>query len=386
MRHSYIIYPDTISKIESAPFFHKIQKYKEKHFWYPVPSGYQSTQDIGDLLDNLHTKFPKESHDIVMKVSEILESESLENSKWRVCKGNPLQLPLFQTSELPENEETNTYTGEYDISCATSDIILATWYWIWELLSKREIKEYKSYGFDTLLDFIMSIEAYLQSKENQHVLKNDEYSFTREWVKTVITWDVHWDFRLFQTDEGANLTYSPFGNKIGLKPQEINVIGWYHSVEVVFLSVILKYISQIGSDKEIESTLRDVFEYSNQIGNRFGNFWEFWWDNFWDRTGLHLTFLRNIEEIDSQKRSFIWIPNQLWDLYRAYVNKENELLFVWFDNSIMARFSKDDVGNLLRWIIYQCAHGHGRTSKKRIMDIIQYRFSKEFIKKMSELQ
>lgn len=151
---SYIIYPQAKKKIQKS-WLSKILK-NEQHISFGG-YGYISPEDFWYHLSELAQKVP-EIHTISHKVLEIIENG--ENHPWKIGKWVDLQWKLFDGAQ-----NFWSYSEIVEFSCEIKDLLLVTWWNIAEILSAEQIQNYKNYGFESIVDFIMTCEAYVQ--ENQ---------------------------------------------------------------------------------------------------------------------------------------------------------------------------------------------------------------------------
>ena len=78
-------------------------------------------------------------------------------------------------------------------------------------------------------------------------------------------------------------------------------------------------------------------------------------------------------------------------IYRAYTNKNSELLFA-IENpekpsntkNIACKFIPSDADHLIKGLFYQSAKGLGRTSANTLIKILEYKFSEQFLRDLEE--
>lgn len=359
---SYTIYPEAREKIEKSGIDKIVEENRNifsSSYWFLSP------EDIYYQLSKLTQQVP-EIYKIASKVLEILEKP--EKYFWKVWKWIDLQTKLFDWIKNFWN-----YSNLTEISFKTHEILLMTWSNVIEILSTKQIENFKNYWFESLIEFIMTLEAYIN--ESNYNIGEKWYDFIRNWIKTTISWCIHWDFRLYQSDENPYPTISPYWNLVDFRPRKLNCVSGYHSVEVMFLSSILKYAQQIWYN----INLKEILDYSNSLDNRLWNFWEFWWTDFYDKLSISSAFLRDIIKYwDINSYHFIpTAPPSDFNYYFAI--KEKNLVICLEDWTIKAEFFPEDIPDLIKWIIYQCSIWAWRTSKKRVLDSLNYRFSKDFL-------
>lgn len=352
---SYIIYPQVKEKIQKS-WLSKVLK-NAQHL-SAGGYGYISPEDFWYHLSELAQKVP-EIHTISHKIYEIIENP--EKHPWKIGTWIDLQWKLFDGAK-----NFWSYSEGVELSCETKDLLLITWWNIREILSTEEIQNYKNYGFESMIDFIMTCESYVQ--ENKFQWYKEWYHWTRNGIKTTIDGSIHWDFRLYQSDENRYPSISPYGNWVDFRPRKSNFVAGYHSMEVMFLSTILQYATQVW----YEISLGDFLEFSEQYGNVSGNFWEMWWENTHDMVTFECATMNPIAAMWEKKFPH-FIPTWPGVNFDYFIAIEKDNLLIWRDgNDICAHFSPEDIPDIIKAIIVQCAKWLWRTSKKRVLDILRY--------------
>lgn len=359
---SYINYSWIEEKIKNTGLIKKIEKYKYEltSFWYI------SEDDIWCYIPNLIQIATQESLKIARKIQDILEYKDAYH--WKIGKWENLQAWLFPNIPVYGN-----YKNDLQIETTMLELMFATGANITEVLWQEWVKNYKSYGFDTLLDFLLASEIAIHQMQHNRYFKK-MYSFQRNGFQTQIGASEHGDLRIFQSDINEYNVLSPFGYISQSRPTLEKIVSGYHSVEVVFLSSILQYARQTWYDME----LQEFIDFSKNFGNQAGNFWEMWGDNFHDKLNLELACMHPIFQLDSQK-PLHYISTAPGNNYEYFIALKWEKLVIGIDeNNIKAEFTPEDISDLIKSLIVQCAEWMWRTSKKRVMDILFYYFSKEF--------
>ncbi|MCK9272537.1 hypothetical protein M0P65_03250 [Candidatus Gracilibacteria bacterium] len=366
---NYLLYPEAIEKIEKSAVAPKIKKYEKPSIGYVHPS------EIGEFFEGLNKLRTLESLNIISRIETILEDK--ESYKWRIGKGTNLQLPLFEGVKT-----YGTYEKEIKNDCSMEDIMLMTGNSVFEILTQNQIKNYKKYGFDSLIEFLMTVEAYVENKRYIDYKDEKAYKWERNGIRTSISGCIHGDFRLYQGDIKPYQTLSPFGNLVDFRPESYNTVACSYNVEVLFLGVILKYAEQVKH----KLNLKEILEFSESFGSSLGNFGEFGGGDFHDKSSLNFAFLYKIQNPTS-KAIFghnIWAAHNEKSFY-DFVIENNDLVIRYDNKNIGISFSKKDIDDLIKAIIVQCANGLGRTSKERIINVLKYRFSEEFKADLIEL-
>lgn len=366
---SYLLYPEAIEKIENSAVAGKIKEHEKDPIWHV------SEDDIGCFLEWLNELKILESSSIISRIETILEDRELY--KWRIWKWDNLQLPLFK--------EVNIYWAyekEINRDCRMEDIMLMTWDCVFKILTFNEIRNYKNYWFNSLIEFLMTVEAYVEKQyyENWNSDKK-AYRWERNGTKTMISWCIHWDFRLYQQDVKPYQTLSPYWNMVNFRPESHNIVAWSHSIEVHFLSIILKYADQIKHKLNLE----EILDFSETLWSSCGSFWEFWWHNWHDKSSLKFAFFNDIQDVNSKRVISEFIIGLWENTYYNFVLENTNLVIKLNTGGIIATFTPEDIDDLIKWTIVQSARWLWRTSKERIIDTIEYRFSEEFKKDLIEL-
>ena len=361
---NYCIYPEVIEKIEFSTLNERLQKWSKELYLIP----FFTDDEIKDYLTWFNEIWTWESISIANRIINILERPELHTRK--IGKWRDLQLSLIEWLErysIYEEEERKEFNQ--------NDIMLMTWANIFEILTLDEIKNYKKYWFETLIDFIMHIEAYLKSKSDTYSNNSIAYKWKRNWKKTIISACEHWDFRLFQFDETQYPVKSPYWNFVKFRPEIYNILSSTHSVEIVFFSIILRYADQIW----YQLNIKEIEELTKTTWDCLGNFWEFWWDNSFDKNNLKLAFLHEIPKENSWKNWLLFTMSYWNEWYYSFLLEDDNNLIIKLNNEkIVARFSPEDIDDLIKWVIIQCSNWLWRTSKSRVLNILKYKVSKEF--------
>lgn len=144
----------------------------------------------------------------------------------------------------------------------------------------------KNHGFYNPIDFVGSLGVLLKNRKDETGsmrFENPEQTYFSERadgskIRTIITGDIHGDFRIIQTDITAYETISPFGNESSFRPvtQEDNsYLSPYHSTEPAFFSAILKYAEQVGKQEELGKDMDKLLTKFSKQNQRIGNFSDF---------------------------------------------------------------------------------------------------------------
>lgn len=365
---SYINYAWVHKKLEESGLLRKIEAYKYEltSFWYI------SEDDLDCYSHNLIEIATPESIKIARKIQDILENKNAH--VWQIARGQNIQSSLF-----PEIQLYGNYTDELHLEPQMIELMFATGANITEILWIDGVKNYKDFWFQSLFEFLFASEIAIHSMQHERYSK-EMYRFSRNGFQTQIWGSEHGDFRLFQSDIQEYNVCSPFWNTVEFRPKLEKTVSGYHSIEVMFLSTVLQYAHQVWYDL----FLSDFEDFSAQYGNQAGNFWEMWWESFHDKLTLELALSRELASIENQHYNH-FIPTAPWNDYNYFIALNWSKLVIGInEHAIKAEFFPDDIPDLIKSLIVQCAHGIGRTSKKRVMDTLRYYFSKELKEELAK--
>ncbi|MFA5856251.1 MAG: hypothetical protein WC867_02765 [Candidatus Pacearchaeota archaeon] len=373
MRFDYLLYPEAKEKLQSSGLLKRIEEVKDNEDRLPY-IGYTTKEYVAETIKEMREEgyfetFPKESRKAFM--AGLNDAFQDENSSYKIERGSKI------ISETSEPEDFYIMTG-----------------WLASVvLNKDELWDYKKYGFDNISDFVSSLGVAVWNRTKTDFRSGYEWISTDSRSRTFknnITGDNNLDLRIHQTDITPYKTIDPTGVQVSYRPEldedRRNVIG-YHSTEPSLLIGVLKWIRDANIPTEM---LKDngvpLIEYTKSLGHVIGAATEcFGFDDCITDipSFLFINFdspLARLGDLDTRSIDGIFTENQ--NYYRMYIGNNNELIFRYesqnkidFSPDKNVIFQPSDADNILKGISFQSANGLGRTVPKKIIDIIQYRFT-----------
>ena len=291
-----------------------------------------------------------------------------------------------------------TLNGTKDIKSDAEDIAMFLGFNASFILDKREIWDYRRFGFSSPIEFISAVSVRMH--ELNHSIREKGLLFIvrqkdgTEW-ETDISGNLHYDLSVMQEDITEYETHDPFGFKVGLRPSVTGRgISPRDSCEPTFMKIVLKYIEQENiSTSLFEDYGKKLIEWGRSLGQRGG------------ATAEHLfggqdisfpilfsSYERDIPELDAnysiRERSIYGLPAGGGYFYNAFIGPDRELVFKTKDyeakdaktsnERIRCIFPQENIDDLLKAIIYQCARGLGRTPASSILSVIDYKLSGKY--------
>ncbi|MCD5375241.1 hypothetical protein LR010_02175, partial [Candidatus Gracilibacteria bacterium] len=286
-----------------------------------------------------------------------------------IIKSNIHDLALGTGYQLPDCEEDSEEEG------------------IEKEFDKKELLEFKKYGFSSMLEMVMSLSAY-RSKDVMKGKKNQYEWVNSKGVRNVISACVHGDPKFFQYQEGdVGRVYSPYGNLVDFSPRkQIGAMTQvYHSHEPGFFATFFRYAYECGKLKDIIGENGEKFiKGADNLPGMLGHFGDAGNGSHIDASemmwrvcvpiggnGNHTNVHRELfgPNYNEKDNSF----------YEFRISTEGNLeLFNAYTATIDMTFYPEDCEDLLKGILHQCANGHGRTSKSQILNLVRHVYSDDF--------
>lgn len=226
MRFRYLVYPEAQEKLSSLELEKRFSKkgpeslpYFKSHF---LDS--ELVETIGGLKSTFLPSLDEEERSLF---KENLNDAFMNKDKkrWRV------------------DRKGKTILEEVDLH----DFLLMSGWVSSQLLSNQEIKDYKRFGFDSLIGFNGAVGASIWNLDETDFYDGYKWkskSLDSRSLVNEITGDTHLDFKIYQTDITPDKTIDPLGNRVLYRPEldaDRRVVSGYHSVELEFLTILLKY-------------------------------------------------------------------------------------------------------------------------------------------------
>lgn|SRR3989338_4074037 len=379
MRFEYIIYPSAEKQLDSSGLNDKIKQAHKEFKIYLTHHMIES--EIVNIVkcmkrERMFDSMPmKERRDFSEKLNDVWKKR--DSAGWIVDRN-----------------------GESDKEALDlQDFLLFIGWNASKILPKKDLFNYRKFGFSSLNEFTGTLGAAIENE-----LHYNPYHRGLKWVtsrpdgrvfENEISGDTNCDLRINQRDITPYETTDPFDVKVNYRPEtdpDRRNIAAYRSNEGAFLTTILKYADQLQLNSQtLKDQAKDTIEWAKSLGQggetcaeHFGGF---------DQSARNflINFYMPIPKLDSadstSEHTLHGLTTAVDGHYEIYIDKNDELVLAYVplsENSpkkkIQASFLPQEVDHLVNGLLYQSAKGLGRTSVKQLIDILEYRFSKDFPK------
>ena len=374
MFSSYSIFPSLTYKIQQSWLLEKFPELLERPYGSII------------FLDELLLDTEENILDV---------SLNIQNSIYRIISQ---PYPWLIEENIKEDEGGNLFwKTEKKIPPDETDI----WIWTWLFLPcgeegiHLELQKFSQYGFDSTLQMILSLSAY-RFREIL-AMKTQEYSWINsKGIKNVITACEHGDTKFYQYQEYWQwMVYSPFQVPVEFTPRRLiwmmNQV--YHSHEPQFFATFFRYAIELWVlDEIIWEKWEKFIEWSEQLPWSLWNYGDAGSSNHYDfqdflfRTATGIWWLerwRNFHThifapMSSFKDQNYYYEFKLWDNDTLELHNTR----TWEVDIV---FYPEDCKHLLKWMLHQCAHWHGRTSKNQILSLVKYYYCDKYQQDKREL-
>jgi len=354
MRLDYFLYPEGRQKLEDSGIAARIRKMKlpdyGSHWMRDDIMATDREMRMKGLYDTQPDDFSAEFKTHIFRLFV-----RPENYHWRVSRGT-------QTKE----------------ECDEKDILLFTGEPASHVLKKDELWDHQRFGFNSPLDLVSCVAALM--------MESEEYRKAYEWVREVdgvktltrITGDGNADFRVHQRDITPYPTLDPLRKPILMRPVTANDKRWisgHDSTEPYFLVTVLKYLEQKGITTSYQEDPKAFMEWAKGMGQSGGSTTEHLSPNFRSPNLYFTDFKYPIPDFPAEYTRYS-ISTTGDGSYGAYIDGD-DLVFSYHmfrkdPEVIEMRFHPSDADHLVRGIVYQCAHGLGRTSAAQVLAILEH--------------
>lgn len=374
----YLIYLESIKKIENSDIPERIKKFKRKED-APYISEHCFADDLIWMAKHMKEK----------KYFDILPEEFSKN--YREKLNNMYKETKNYFWEVKYND------GIHKEELKLQDLSLFIGWNASLIMTKKNIWNYKKYGFSSVSEFIATTSAYFM-KNSGYGIEYEGHSWMSKRdgkdIVTKISGDNNFDLRVYQRDVTSYETKDPFGNSIGLRPflsKDFSAIAPHHSTEPLLLMSLLKYAEQEKIDVSFtKDGAKSLIEWGKSLGQRGAgcteHFGGFDTDPFQYVLLTDYPLAKLNENNQTKDRSFFWIGCSSDSGYVPYITHDGNLTFGYEDGKNEKQktpkitFTRDDVEEAVKGIIYQCANGIGRTSANQIFSILDYKYTGKYEK------
>lgn len=395
---TYVLSPASTQRIEDSWILTQYPEFQESFYG---PNFY--LDDIyQELLENPFS-FPEFIRRKILSIvtkNNIDESNSLSLQwEWHIWTGKILkrkhlyketQLDLFHNEPVPEFA---LYSNTHSIPVDCTDFALASWWYLPEDFSSDVLWDYEKYWFRSYLEFLMTLSAY--RLKDILSMKDNEYQWINsKWIKNTITACVHGDLKLYQYDEWKKAVISPYYEQVWFYPRQCigAMTNVYHHMEDLFFATFFRYVIDSWKEKEIFwEKWEKILKYIDTLPNRWWNFGDAgdttWMEEFDFKIRLKQRLYRVNDKPNAlNTHTFTWAPwlERESNWYEASINTDGDfelksVLHEWEKvGSTVIKYSPEDCQHIIKWLLWQCAHGHWRTSVNTLKRLIEYYYSDIF--------
>jgi hypothetical protein len=379
-RFNWILYPEARQKLEESGLMKRIDKaagnFELNHL------GYISERDVFTDIkamdgDHLFESIPKE------------ERRRFKNS---------LQDAWNKRSDFYWSIKRNGEDCREKMEA--EDLLLLSGFRSMDILRDEELFDYRKFGFSSIFDFTGATGAAIEMRVSGGIDRGGfKWETTRpdgRIVTTTITGDDNADFRIYQKDITAYETIDPFGNRVYYRPETDTgrmTVAAYHSTEAQVLVSVLKYIDQIGLKPEtLENKALDTISWVKSLGQGGGNCAEHFGELGETPSLPFIVWAVPLPQLDEEYQTSDMRAHNICTQFKAgysmYIGPQKDLVMAHYLESPsgvvnmkgVVSFLPEDMDNVIRGLLYQAASGLGRTSARRLIDMMEYRFSPKFDK------
>lgn len=368
MYHRFVIYPEGIEKLTAAGLLEKVAASR-------FTSRFVNEEDLQQLLVEAAAFAPAE---FVPRLRAAMDRQ--ETHPWVVHVPEAEQYSLFghdvQHVELTL-EDFDVLSGD---AAAT-------------VLCDARLLRFSEFGFDSYAALVGTVGAYAQSLSAKqfnpgHVWES-EYEGKR--YRTEVTGSFHGDFRLQRIDITPYPTLDPLGFAVPYRPLlpggSAHVAG-SHSIEPYVLASILKYVEQTGVPSRIgtASGAEQFLHDTEALGSALGNFADAGNPHIGGVRSTQFQLFMPMGDEDSEKSFDHFVPLYAGSgHYEIVIGPKNELVFrLHGGGANEVRIPPAEIDELAYGLFVQASRGLGRTAVYQLREVLQYRYSDEFVAERDE--
>lgn len=258
------------------------------------------------------------------------------------------------------------------------------------ILNQDELAQYKKLDFSSTTELLAATSIF-ESIENKPENEFTTISIDRSVISTTVTANDHGDLVILQKDIAHYDTIDPFGQKILLRPQIEDdnriVAGTYHQ-EGILLVALIKYIEQqkLPINSYAKNKAKELIHWGLELGNT-----RYVTDP--DPSHLFFQFNKEIPLINGNLPTMLStysLRSNGKRSYDAYIDENGDFVLYRIDDinniknnqdNIAFKLKPNKVEDMIKALFMQSSskNGGGRTSSKLLTEILQYRFSDEFM-------
>ncbi len=384
MRLNYILPKEVELKLESTGLTQRIDEYLKDPSSITLTSrgAIFEEEAFRDIEEVERKGYFKEDPSIPEKIKNLVTNQ--EANYWITTRG-----------EKEEREKVDL-----------EDIPVLSGYYASLILNKEEIRKGENFGFQTPLELLSVVSAYMVREEMDRFSERgyiwESQVKDGRIFKSQVTGDMNLDLRIFRTDISLYETRDPLGNKSLFRPEsdrDRQVVAAYHSTEPVLLAAIIQYVEQekiksrIIHKEKYQEFITEIKKSERRIGNATECF-----DDEGENPFLY--FIPNLNpmqrldlenKVSTEIRPYI-LYSQHEGQYEIFIGNKGEFTFVVpkknkdEQKKIVLTIPADEIDELTRSLFMQAKLGLGRTSSNILTTILEYKFSEQFEKDMTRFK
>ena len=382
MRFNYLVYPQAREKLEDSGLLEKMTVVKNSENGLPY---------IGHAMDDEIIGAVKE-----MKEKGYFDTMSSEKKdEFRQSLQNTFQERDTMKWKVERYGKIIEEKGELE------DFYLMTGWMASMVLAPNEIWDFKKVGFKSMEDFVGTFGATIW--EENHSDFRDGYKWVSNQdgriIKNKISGDSNLDLRISQTDITPDPTTDPVGSRVSYRPEldaDRRGVAPYHSTEPSFLAGVLKWIDQERiPSKMLKNKGTPLIEYTQQSRHKIGTATECFGLDYFDPRLVLANFSEPMPILSENYETDKWAIYNMgttgdsW--VSVYVGPSKELILSYetgkgrkIKKTPAVTFKPADADNILKGIFFQSMNGLGRTVPRSLLSIVDYRFSEQMKRDISE--
>lgn len=411
MYREYLLYKEAQEFIENSEILQK-RINKKSRINKRIQTPYH--KNIDEIVENLKltgSKIPEKYISYKIRLNRILSRLDIYEDEYSLYEEEKEKKEKTWISWVYDDltnfdlkwEETKKEVVEND------DLRIFSWEFLWNLATQNEVWTPEIFGFKTPIQLVSALSVY-NINRNLNYFKERWYSFITKdsnWniYETTISWNSHFDFAMEQVKINETPIVNPFWEQSLVKPifrDDIFHIAGSHSIEMNILFSFLRYAQDINAKISFFENMDNLKKLINWWQELKGDWWFGWCTEhliWWvDDFSFHMSqsIFDNIPLTRINKDNYIvWNERSFFDhiipmyasewWYSMYINENEELVITTYNtDSLLTKkinwkqliINKDNIEDLIKWMVFQAAKSIWRTNLLSIEQVLLYWFQK----------
>jgi len=390
MMRKFILSAEVNLQIKESELWERIRTYKERDSDEILNCGYihLGVKDFQNFAE------------------ELKERGYFETLKWEVRKKYFGIMNSIIKQQVDQYWLINRNWTQNSIVSTLDDLLIFSWIYPAEIMNPDELWNNEKFGFSSVTDLISSVSVYMMNILHSHEVE------WRDWLiqkggntyRTVISWDLNWDFCLFRDNITPYVTINPFWDRSSLRPESQDDklwVFWYHSMEKPFLVSILRWIDQCNVKSQLLNSWMDgILGFLASVkkrSNMFAWFTEQAWNNlkisdwitsddiifddFWSQWQDFIAYDMRLSNLWEDINPNFWIVTSSglskiaqirWDnlVYTTFSNQNIDLS----NQQVLCEFFPEEADEIIKGILVQCYSSLWRTGIAEILELFNFYF------------